>query len=85
MFMSLLGPLVGLVAGGITKRISKKKGSNLHKVLAPVAAILGAGGTALATGEDPESGGLAAAAAQDGSMAVLIQSLWRGLLNAFRS
>lgn len=74
--LQLGGILAGLVSGAITKKISKKKGSTAHKLLSPVAAVVGAAGAAAAAGAEGQE--LMNAGVEAGAAAVFGHSVYRG-------
>ena len=51
MWLQLGGMFVSLFAGAGVKALSKKKGSTMHELLTPVAAVIGGAAAAAATGD----------------------------------
>ena len=75
-----IGLSSALLAGFITKKVSKNKGSTTHKILSPVAATIGGFGAMLAMGEGEVTfGGALRGGLEFGMAAVFGQSMFRGV------
>lgn len=78
MFLQLAGALVGFGAAAVTKKISKKRGSVVHKILSPAMAVVGAAASAAVTGEAETAQAALTIGLNGGMMAVFGHSVWSG-------
>lgn len=73
--LQAIGIGTGLLAGGLTKKVSKQKGSDAHKVGSPLAALVAGAAVAL-IGGNPD---VLASAGQYGGQAVLAHTIVKNL------
>ena len=84
-FLQLGGIVASLLAGGVTKIISKKKGSTLHTILSPAMAVLAGAGATAATGQASDFGSILMGGLGIGGAAITTQSFVRGGRDLWRT